>query len=64
MLRHRLQLQPQYTPLVFAALGDQSRATALRVPSPGLIPLGTVDTGLDVIADAGNDFALTITALD
>jgi hypothetical protein len=36
----------------------------LRVPSPGLIPLGTVDTGLDVIAGAGNDFELTLTALD
>jgi hypothetical protein len=33
------------------------------VPRPGLIPLGTVDTGLDVIAGAGNDFELTITAL-
>jgi len=36
----------------------------LTVPSPGLIPLGTVDTGLDVIAAAGDDFELTITALD
>jgi hypothetical protein len=33
------------------------------VPSPGLIPLGTVDTGLDVIAGAGNNFELTVTAL-
>jgi hypothetical protein len=36
----------------------------LPVPSPGLVPLGTVDAGLDVIADAGDDFRLTITALD
>jgi hypothetical protein len=36
----------------------------LRVPSPGLLPLGTVDDGLDVVADAGNDFRMTITALD
>jgi hypothetical protein len=36
----------------------------LRVPSPGLIPLGTVDDGLDVIAAAGDDFELTITAVD
>ncbi len=34
------------------------------MPSPGLIPLGTVDDGLDVIAAAGDDFDLTITALD
>ncbi len=36
----------------------------LEVPSPGLVPLGTVDDGLDVIAAAGDDFDLTITALD
>ena len=36
----------------------------LTVPSPGLVPLGTVDAGLDVIAAAGDDFDLTITALD
>jgi hypothetical protein len=35
----------------------------LRVPSPGLIQLGTVDTGLAVIGGAGDDFELTITAL-
>jgi hypothetical protein len=34
------------------------------VPSPGLIELGTVDSGLDAIAAAGDDFDLTITALD
>jgi hypothetical protein len=36
----------------------------LEVPSPGLVPLGTVDDGLDVIAAAGDDFRMTITALD
>jgi hypothetical protein len=36
----------------------------LRVPSPGLIELGTVDSGLDVITAAGDDVELTITALD
>jgi hypothetical protein len=36
----------------------------LRVPSPGIIPLGTVDEGLDVVAAAGDDFSLTITVLD
>jgi hypothetical protein len=35
-----------------------------RIPSPGLIPLGAVDSGLDVIAAAGDDFEMTITALD
>jgi hypothetical protein len=35
-----------------------------RIPSPGLIPLGTVDDGLEVIAGAGDDFRMTITALD
>jgi hypothetical protein len=36
----------------------------LTVPAPGLVQLGTVDAGLDVIAAAGDDFELTITALD
>ena len=36
----------------------------LQVPSPGLVPLGTVDTGLDVIAAAGDDFDMTIAVLD
>jgi hypothetical protein len=36
----------------------------LTVPSPGLVQLGTVDAGLDVIATAGDDFELTMTALD
>lgn len=35
----------------------------LPVPDPGLIPLGTVDTGLDLVAGAGDDFDLTFTAL-
>ncbi|WP_142025124.1 cyclophilin-like fold protein [Blastococcus colisei] len=36
----------------------------LRVPGPGLVPLGTVDTGLGVIAAAGDDFDMTIAVLD
>jgi hypothetical protein len=36
----------------------------LQVPGPGLVPLGTVDTGLDVIAAAGDDFDMTIAVLD
>ncbi|HEV2921738.1 MAG TPA: hypothetical protein VG673_21255 [Actinomycetota bacterium] len=34
-----------------------------RFPGPGLVRLGTIDTGLEVIA-AGNDFELTIEPLD
>jgi hypothetical protein len=30
------------------------------VPPPGLVRLGTVNTGLSAIASAGNDFTLTI----
>ena len=30
------------------------------VPAPGLVRLGTVDTGLSVIASAGDDFTMTI----
>lgn len=33
------------------------------IPGPGLIPLGTVDSGLDVIADAGDSFQLRIEPL-
>ncbi len=36
----------------------------LQVPSPGLVPLGTVDSGLDVVATAGDDFDMTIAVLD
>jgi hypothetical protein len=36
----------------------------LQVPGPGLVPLGTVDTGLDVVAAAGDDFDMTIAVLD
>jgi hypothetical protein len=36
----------------------------LQVPSPGLVPLGTVDSGLDVVANAGDDFDMTIAVLD
>jgi hypothetical protein len=34
------------------------------IPQPGLVRLGTIDTGLEVIAAAGNDFQLTIEPLD
>jgi hypothetical protein len=34
------------------------------IPQPGLVRLGTIDTGLDVIAAAGNDFQMTIEPLD
>lgn len=35
-----------------------------RIPSPGLIPLGTVDTGLELISEAGENFQLRIEPLD
>jgi hypothetical protein len=34
------------------------------IPQPGLVRLGTIDTGLEVIAAAGNDFEMTIEPLD
>jgi hypothetical protein len=34
------------------------------IPQPGLVRLGTVDTGLDLIAAAGDDVQLTIEPLD
>lgn len=34
------------------------------IPQPGLVRLGTIDTGLEVIAAAGNDFQMTIQPLD
>jgi hypothetical protein len=34
------------------------------IPRPGLVRLGAIDTGLEVIAAAGNDFQLTIEPLD
>ena len=49
---------PSHDIVVVYAVGDA------RVPSPGLIPLGTVDDGIEVIAAAGDDFPMTITALD
>jgi hypothetical protein len=33
------------------------------IPQPGLVRLGTIDTGLEVIAAAGNDFEMTIQPL-
>ena len=34
------------------------------IPQPGLVHLGTIDTGLEVIAAAGNDFQMTIQPLN
>ena len=34
------------------------------IPQPGLVRLGTIDTGLEVIAAAGNEFDRTIEPLD
>jgi hypothetical protein len=34
------------------------------IPQPGLVRLGTIDAGLDVIATAGGDFEMTIEPLD
>jgi hypothetical protein len=34
------------------------------IPQPGLVRLGTIDTGLEVMAAAGNDFEMTIEPLD
>jgi hypothetical protein len=35
-----------------------------RIPSPGIVIIGRVDTGLDLIADAGGSFQLIIEPLD
>ena len=40
--------------VIYAVDGDGA------IPRPGLIPLGVVDSGLDVIADAGDAFRLHI----
>ena len=34
------------------------------IPQPGLVRLGSIDGGLEVIAAAGNDFQLTIEPLE
>jgi len=34
------------------------------IPHPGLIPLGTVDSGLELIGEAGDNFQLSIEPLD
>jgi Cyclophilin-like family len=34
------------------------------IPQPGLVRLGTIDTGLEVMAAAGNDFEMSIEPLD
>lgn len=35
-----------------------------HIPSPGIVIIGTVTSGIDVIADAGNSFQLTIETTD
>jgi hypothetical protein len=35
-----------------------------RIPSPGIVIIGRIDTGLDLIAYAGDSFQLTIEPLD
>ena len=35
-----------------------------RIPSPGIVIIGRIDTGLDLIAQAGDSFQLTIEPLD
>jgi hypothetical protein len=44
--------------IVYAVSGDAS------IPHPGLIPLGSVDSGLDVIAGAGDAFELRIEVIE
>jgi hypothetical protein len=34
------------------------------IPSPGIVVLGTIDSGLNEIASAGDDFQMTIEPLD
>ena len=34
------------------------------IPSPGIVIIGRIDSGLDIIADAGGAFQLTIESLD
>jgi len=35
-----------------------------RIPSPGIVIIGRIDTGLDLIVEAGDSFQLTIEPLD
>ena len=35
-----------------------------RIPSPGIVIIGRIESGLDTIADAGDSFRLTIDPLD
>jgi hypothetical protein len=44
--------------VVYAVDGEGS------IPGPGLIPLGTVDAGLETIADGGDSFQLRIEQID
>ena len=44
--------------IVYAVEGSRS------IPRPGLVPLGTVESGLEVIAEAGDAFRLRIERVD
>jgi hypothetical protein len=75
-IRHRAHRGVAVVVLAAAPTGCDSEPTADRssatstapaatpIPQPGLVRLGTIDTGLEVIAAAGNDFELTIQPLD
>jgi hypothetical protein len=34
------------------------------IPNPGIILIGTIDSGLDALASAGGDFQMTIERID
>ena len=36
----------------------------MTIPSPGIVIIGRIDSGLDVIAAAGDSFQLAIESLD
>jgi hypothetical protein len=50
---------PNHDVAIFYA--DDGKRT---IPSPGIVPLATIDSGLDVIASAGGDFQMTIEPLN
>jgi hypothetical protein len=55
----RIQLWPPGNDLVIFYADDGQ-----TIPQPGLVRLGTIDTGLEVIPAAGTDFELTVEPLD
>jgi hypothetical protein len=50
---------PAHDVAIFYA--DDGRRT---IPSPGIVVIGEVDSGLDAIASAGGDFQMTIERID